>query len=382
MVLPHGGTLVERYVDPEDLEKLQATQELVLSERLLFDVLMIGIGGFSPLEGFMSEADYKGVLAEMRLSSGTLFAVPIVLPVTQEQHCEIEAGDTVALKNGQGKRVGVIEVTDKYLRDLDAEARNVYRTQDQAHPGVKKINDEGKFAVGGPVKIALESIDTNFPKDFLTPEKTRAYFGEKGWDTIVAFQTRNPIHRAHEYLTKVALEMVDGLMIHPIVGEVKSDDIPAETRMACYKKLIEKYYNADRVLLNILPMAMRYAGPREAVHHAIIRQNYGISHLIVGRDHAGVGDYYGTYDAQNIFDGLKKDDLEITPLKFEHAFFCTDCKQMVSAKTCPHDRSSHMFLSGTKVREMLGNGEDLPEEFTRREVSDILKKWADTKEKN
>lgn len=381
MVKPHGGVLVERCITPSQLDATSVDHTHVLSERQLFDALMIGIGGFSPISGFMGEDDYHSVVSDMKLSNGTVFAVPIVLSVTAQQFERIEPGQTVRLDNGDGVAVGICEVSGTFRRDLEKEALHVYRTSDKEHAGVKKIFEEGEYAVAGEVSIVLDHIDTGFPENFLTPRQSRAYFEKKGWETIVAFQTRNPIHRAHEYLTKVALEMVNGLMIHPIVGEIKPGDIPAQTRMDCYKTIIEHYYNADRVLLNILPMAMRYAGPREAIHHAIIRQNYGISHLIIGRDHAGVGDYYGTYDAQLIFDELEEDALEIEPLKFEHAFFCTKCEQMVTAKTCPHDKSCHVFLSGTKVREKLRNNEDLPDEFTRKEVSDVLKQWILNKEK-
>jgi len=377
MVDPHGGTLVERYIDGAELDKItDGARMLKLSERLVFDALMIGIGGFSPLKGFVSQKDYEGILESMRLSDGALFAVPIVLPVDESTYGEVKEGDKIGLKKNDGTVVGIIEVSGKFKRDLEKEALSVYRTADKEHPGVAKINEEGPWAISGPVKIALERIDTGYGSDFLTPHRTREFFRSKGWNTVAAFQTRNPIHRAHEYLTKVALEMTDGLMIHPIVGELKPGDIPAETRMQCYKTLIDLYYNPERVLLNILPMAMRYAGPREAIHHGIIRQNYGISHLIIGRDHAGVGSYYGTYDAQKIYDEIGETDLQIKPLKFEHSFFCVLCGQMVTAKTCGHDKSNHVFLSGTKVREKLRNGEDLPPEFTRKEISDILKGWA------
>lgn len=377
MVDPHGGTLVERYIEGAELDRItDGARMLTLSERLVFDALMIGIGGFSPLEGFVSREDYEGILKNMRLADGALFAVPIVLPVDESTYGKVKEGEKVGLKKSDGAVIGMIEVSGKFRRDLEKEALSVYRTADKEHPGVAKINEEGPWALSGALSIVRERIDTGYGSDFLTPRRTREYFRSKGWNTVAAFQTRNPIHRAHEYLTKVALEMTDGLMIHPIVGELKAGDIPAETRMQCYKTLIDLYYNPERVLLNVLPMAMRYAGPREAIHHGIIRQNYGISHLIIGRDHAGVGSYYGTYDAQKIYDEIGENDLQIKPLKFEHSFFCVLCGQMVTAKTCGHDKSNHVFLSGTKVREKLRNGEDLPPEFTRKEISDILKGWA------
>lgn len=375
MITPHGGKLVECLVSEANVDAAKTDIEVSLTERLVYDALMIAMGGFSPLEGFMGEADYRSVVTNMRLASGTLFAVPIVLPVDEKTYAAAESDQTVALKDPDGKRIGILRVSGKFMRDLELESEQVYRTTDTAHPGVAKIHEEGPYALGGAIELALPRIGIEFPDNFLTPAQTREYFEKLGYESIAAFQTRNPIHRAHEYLTKVALEMVDAVMIHPIVGEVKADDIPAAVRMECYATLIEKYYNPQRTLLNVLPMAMRYAGPREAIHHAIVRQNYGMTHLIIGRDHAGVGNYYGTYDAQTIFDQLEEGDLKITPLKFEHAFFCNLCRQMVTAKTCPHDKSNHVFLSGTKVREKLRNGEILPEEFTRPEISVILQKW-------
>ena len=373
MIKPHGGTLLEHYISPGELQSLRTRRDIDLTDRLLFDALMIAIGGYTPLNGFLSEDDYTSVVQTMRLKSGRLFAIPIVLPVTQEHFNAIQRGETIVLRDRSQNQIGVIEISGKFRRDLKKEAKSVYGTLDAHHSGVQKIYEEGEYTVSGAIKVDREKIDVQFPSDFLTPSETRAYFEKRGWRTVTAFQTRNPIHRAHEYLTKVALEMTDGLMIHPIVGEVKADDIPAAVRMKCYKTLIEKYYNKNRVLLNVLPMAMRYAGPREAIHHAIIRQNYGCTHIIIGRDHAGVGDYYGTYDAQRIFHEIEQDDLQIAPIMFDHAFFCRKCKQMVSVKTCPHDERDHLFFSGTRVREMLKKGQDLPEEFTRREISDTLR---------
>ena len=380
MVNPHGGKLIERFITAEALSRLDRGKSIVLTERLVYDALMIAMGGFSPLEGFMDEGDYDSVVEKMHLSWGPLFAIPIVLPVDKETFDSAQQGDNIIFHDAAGTALGCIEVSGKFMRNLEKESEHVYGTPAMEHPGVQKIHEEGPYALSGEIHVVRERIPIEFPEHFLTPAETRAYCVEKEFETVVAFQTRNPIHRAHEYLTKVALEMVDGLMIHPIVGEVKPDDIPADTRMDCYKTLIQEYYNPERVLLNILPMAMRYAGPREAIHHAIIRQNYGMSHLIVGRDHAGVGSYYGTYDAQKIFDQLGEDELEIRPLKFEHAFFCRKCGQLVTAKTCPHDKSDHVFLSGTKVREKLRGGEDLPQEFTRLEISHILQTWIQGRE--
>ena len=377
MIEAHGGDLVEQFMPAEELDRITAEtgKEIALTDRLVFDAFMIAMGGFSPLTGFVSEADYNGIIDSMHLESGALFAIPIVLPVDEATYQGIGDNETLVLADGDGNKLGIVVVSGKFRRNLQREAQGVYKTTDTAHPGVQKIYEEGEYAVAGDIRLVKERVSIEFPDNFLTPAETRKHFEAKGCETIVAFQTRNPIHRAHEYLTKISLEMVDALMIHPIVGEVKADDIPAPVRMSCYKVLIDNYYNADRVLLNILPMAMRYAGPREAIHHAIVRQNYGMTHIIIGRDHAGVGDYYGTYDAQGIFDTIGADELHIVPLKFEHAFFCNDCGQMVTAKTCPHDSRSHVFLSGTKVRQKLRDGEDLPNEFTRREVSDVLQAW-------
>jgi sulfate adenylyltransferase len=374
MINPHGGKLIERSIGREKISHFCAKRSIILDDQTLSDALMIAIGGFSPLLGFMSAKDYIGVLKNMRLSSGLLFAIPIVLPVDKALFGSITLGETIILKDQKKNIIGLVEVSDRYQRDLKKEALSIYGTLDSGHPGVKMINQEGPYAIGGKIKVVKKNIDISFPQHFLTPKETRTYFRKQGWQTVAAFQTRNPIHRAHEYLTKIALEMTDGLMIHPIVGKTESRDISADIRMQCYQILIKKYYPRDRVLLNVLPMAMRYAGPREAILHAIIRQNYGCSHIIIGRDHAGVDSYYGTYDAQKIFDRLGADDLEIIPLKFEHAFYCKKCGQLVSMKVCPHDKSHHLFLSGTRIREILERGEDLPEEFTRKEVSDILRK--------
>jgi sulfate adenylyltransferase len=351
-----------------------ATSELLslqLTPRHAADFEMLANGGFGPLPGFMGAEDWRSVVEGMRLSSGEIWPIPITLAT------ELEAaeGDVVELHNGSGVVLGRLTVEEVFERDLDREAELVYGTRDDAHPGVAAIRAEGSRSLAGPIEVEAlpHHLDVVRPR-LLTPEQTRAEFAERGWRTVVGFQTRNPIHRAHEYLTKAALEACDGLFLHPIVGETKSDDIPADVRMRCYEVLIERYYPPERVLLGVNPSAMRYAGPREAVLHAIVRRNYGCTHFIVGRDHAGVGDYYGTYEAHRIFDDIDVAELGIQPLFFDHSFWCDGCEAMASSKTCPHDEDQHMFLSGTKVREMLSAGEMPPPHFTRPEVAKILMK--------
>lgn len=345
------------------------THELTLSPRQTADFEMIANGGFAPLTGFLGEADWRSSCEEMKLSSGEIWPIPVTLATDLE--CEV--GDTIELSASDDKSLGRMTVTEIFERDIDFEAENVYRTTDDEHPGVAAIREEGTRCVAGPIEAdALPNHIDPVTPHLLSPEETRKAFADRGWKRVVAFQTRNPIHRAHEYLTKAALEICDGLLIHPIVGETKSDDIPADVRIACYEVLMKDYYPEDRVMLGVNPSAMRYAGPREAVLHAIVRRNYGCTHFIVGRDHAGVGDYYGTYDAQLIFEDIDPQELGITPLFFEHSFWCNKCEGMASGKTCPHDSSDHVFLSGTKVREMLGEGEMPPPEFSRPEVAQIL----------
>jgi sulfate adenylyltransferase len=341
---------------------------LQLTARQTADFELLANGGFAPLTGFQGQADWETVTESMRLPDGTPWPIPITLATS-----EGEVGQTLTLIGHEGTELGTITVKEVYERDLAREAEQVYRTTDESHPGVAALHREGSRTIAGPIEAkALPShIDAVNPY-LLTPEQTRATFAERGWKTVVGFQTRNPIHRAHEYITKSALEIVDGLFIHPIVGETKDDDIPADTRMRCYEVLIENYYVADRVLLGVNPAAMRYAGPREAIFHALVRKNYGCTHFIVGRDHAGVGDYYGTYDAQHIFEEFEPGELGIEPLKFEHSFWCKLTGGMATAKTSPSGPEDRVFLSGTKVREMLGNGERPPEEFSRPEVADVL----------
>jgi sulfate adenylyltransferase len=364
LISPHGGTLVDRTGErPDDLESLKT---IPLTSRELSDLDMLASGALSPLEGFMGQADYESVLENMRLSSGLPWSLPVCLAVDGPP-----VDDRVALGDQAGRPVAVLEVEGVYDYDKQREAELAYRTTDTAHPGVARLDEQKAMYLAGKVTV-FERATPAFPELALDPADTRAAFAGRGWRRVVGFQTRNPIHRAHEYLTKVALETVDGLLIHPLVGDTKSDDVPAATRVECYDVLVDNYYPSDRVLVAAFPAAMRYAGPREAIWHAICRKNYGCSHFIVGRDHAGVGDYYGTYDAQLIFDEFEPHELDIEPMFFEHTFWCNRCGAMASAKTCPHPADDHVFLSGTKVREMLGNGELPPQEFSRPEVAAVL----------
>jgi len=380
LVAPHGGKLLPLLVSGDErnewLSEAGALPRVRLNSRELSDLIMLAMGAFSPLQGFMGKEDYRRVVGEMRLTGGVLWPVPITVSVAKEDADKIKEGQKVALVNTDGNEiVASMLVQEKYDYDKKAEAVKVFGTADEQHPGVQKIYEQGDVYLGGPVRVFNEGgYPERFP-EFARPAETRAIFADKGWATIAAFQTRNPLHRSHEYLTKIALEVCDGLLIHPIVGKLKSGDIPAEVRMECYKVLLANYYPPDRVVLKVYPMEMRYGGPREAVLHAIIRQNFGCSHLIIGRDHAGVGTYYGPFDAQKIFDELKPGDLQIQPLKLDATFWCRKCDSMASPKTCPHGADEHLSISGTKLREMLTRGERPPEQFSRKEVVDVLVKY-------
>ncbi len=347
--------------------------QLKLSERQTADFEMIGNGGFAPLTGPQGEEDWRRVCDEMRLATGDGADQYWPIPITLASDLDCGPGDVIELTSDEGKALGRLNVSEVFERDIEHEAEKVYLTTDGEHPGVAALHEEGPRCIAGEIEVdALPDHEKAFTDRQLSPAESKKAFEERGWKRIVAFQTRNPIHRAHEHVTKTALEICDGLMIHPLIGKTKEGDIPAEVRMRCYEVLMQDYYPNDRVILNVFPSKMHYAGPREAILHAVARRNYGATHFIVGRDHAGVGDYYGTYDAQKIFDEIDIDELGITPLFFEHTFWCNKCEGMASGKTCPHDQDEHVFLSGTKVREMLGAGEKPPQEFSRPEVAQIL----------
>jgi len=375
LIAPHGGKLVNRVLSGSEaqnlLEEGQDLYKIAMNKRMMADIECIANGVYSPLEGFLTEEDYNSVVQDMHLASGTVWPIPVTLTVDESDASNIAEGDKISL-TFQDQVIAIMEVTSKYTPDKKVEAFKVYRTEEESHPGVSAIYSAGNVYLGGPISLIATIPHTDFHNYRLTPLQTREAFEEKGWKTVVAFQTRNPIHRAHEYLQKTALEIVDGLFVNPLVGKTKSDDIPADVRMMTYETILGKYYPENRTFLSVFPAAMRYAGPREAIMHAIARQNYGCTHFIVGRDHAGVGDYYGTYDAQEIFEEFQPGEIGITPLKFEHAFHCKQCEQMATNKTCPHDAKDRLFLSGTKVRAMLFEGEMPPPEFTRREVAQIL----------
>ncbi len=374
----HGGQLINRVATPEQrqefLDKAEFLPRVTLDKRAVSDLEMIAIGGFSPLTGFMTKEDYESVVDRMRLANNLPWSVPITLSVTSEVAAPLQEGGLVRLDDTSGQFIGVLELTEKYSYDKTHEAVQVYRTDEDKHPGVKVVYDQGEINLAGSVWLLERLPHPQFPPYQIDPEKSRAMFSERGWKTVVGFQTRNPIHRAHEYIIKCALETVDGLFLHPLVGATKSDDIPADVRMRCYEIMLENYFPNDRVILAINPAAMRYAGPREAIFHALVRKNYGCTHFIVGRDHAGVGDYYGTYDAQQIFGEFEPGELGIMPMKFEHAFYCTRTQGMATAKTSPSTPEQRIHLSGTKVRKMLREGELPPPEFSRPEVAAELAK--------
>ena len=377
LVPPHGGALTPLLLKADArqaaIEEARSFPQVRMSSRETSDLIMLGTGAFSPLSGFMGKADYRGAVDEMHMADGTLWPIPITLS-DKGAAAGIKAGTHVALVDDEsGELMGSMRVDDIYAYDKQHEAREVFGTDDANHPGVAKVYAQGDRLLAGPVEVFSElHYPEQYGRYYARPAETRRIFEEQGWKTVAAFQTRNPIHRSHEYCTKIALEICDGLLIHPLVGKLKKGDIPAEIRMQCYEVLLQKYYPTDRVVCRVYPMEMRYGGPREAVLHAIFRQNYGCSHLVIGRDHAGVGDYYGPFDAQKIFDDIPSEDLHIQPLKIDWTFWCHACEGMASMKTCPHDKSQRVLISGTDLRAMLAEGKEPPREYTRPEVSEIL----------
>lgn len=376
MIIPHGGKLINQFYKPDQiknyLESSDNRPSIVLDSWSMSDLELIATGAYSPLTGFMGKMDYQSVLNNMRLADGTVWSIPITLAVTSKEASKLNTNSTVSLKGKDGKIYGILILEEIYKYNKKEEANLLYGTTDINHPGVRKIFDKGDTYLAGPIYLLDRPSHAPFEKYYNDPVEIRNTIQSKGWKTVVGFQTRNPIHRAHEYIQKIALEMVDGLLIHPLIGETKKDDIPAEIRMKSYESLIEGYFPKERVILSVYPAAMRYAGPREAVFHAIVRKNYGCTHFIVGRDHAGVGNYYGTYDAHKIFDNFSDDEIGIQILKFEHAFYCLVCQSICTTKTCPHSQENHIHLSGTKVREMLRNKKYPPKEFSRPEVVQTL----------
>jgi len=378
LVPPHGGKLLPRLVEgdelAEELKKSKSLPKVRMTSRETSDLIMMAMGAFSPLEGFMCYDDYIKVVDEMHTCNGTLWPIPITLSVTQEQSDSLKEGQEIALVDDESNELmGMMSISEKYTYDKEHEAKQIFRTDEEEHPGVQKVYNQHDVLLGGPIKAFSEgAYPERFKGYYARPVETREIFEENGWQTVAGFQCRNPMHRSHEYCTKIALEVSDGVFIHPLVGKLKPGDIPADIRMKCYEVLLEKYYPKDRVVLRVYPMEMRYGGPREAVLHAIFRQNFGCSHLIIGRDHAGVGGYYGPFDAQKIFDEIDEDDLFLKPLKIDWTFYCYKCEGMASMKTCPHDAEDRCLISGTKLRTMLSEGELPPPEFSRPEVLEIL----------
>lgn len=369
LILPHGGELVQLTV-LEDLSEQSANlPQIPIDAFHIRDVELLATGAYSPLTGFLGRKDYLSVLKEMRLGNGLIFSLPITLPVPTEMKDILLTHEEVALIDKDDTVHAIIKVLDLFTRDREKEAQAIYGTNDNAHPGVKRLKSESDLLLSGYIEVAKKP-DSAYVT--LTPAQTRELFKEQQWQTIVGFQTRNPIHRAHEYLHRCVLELFDALLLHPLMGETKADDIPRETRWKTYETLLNEYYPSKRVILSAFPASMRYAGPREAIFHALVRKNYGCTHFIIGRDHAGVANYYGPYDAQEAVKSLAPRELGITPLYFDNAFYCTKCEAMATKKTCPHSEEYHLNLSGTQVRKLLQEGRFPPAELTRKEIADIL----------
>jgi sulfate adenylyltransferase len=383
LVNPHGK---EKKLKPlllsgaeleEEKKKAKSMPQLKISSREAGDLIMLGIGGFTPLTGFMTQADWKGVCGEFKMADGTFWPIPITVSTTKDQADSLKDGAEIALVSDEsGEVMASMKVTEKYTIDKDYECKEVYKTTDTEHPGVAMVMNQAEVNLAGPVKVLSEgTFPTEYPTIYMRPAESRKQFEAKGWSTVAAFQTRNPMHRSHEYLTKIAIEICDGAFIHMLLGKLKPGDIPSDTRQKAIDVLIEKYFVKDTVAVGGYPLDMRYAGPREALLHATFRQNYGCSHLIVGRDHAGVGEYYGPFDAHKIFDEIPAGSLETQPLKIDWTFYCTKCDGMASMKTCPHGKEDRLILSGTKLRKMLSEGEEVPDHFSRPEVLTILRAY-------
>jgi sulfate adenylyltransferase len=379
LVPPHGADslkplLLAATERSEEARRATSLKQVPLSSREVSDLLMLGMGAYTPLDGFMGEADWRGCCEDMTLADGLFWPIPITLSCAQELGDSIGLGEDVALVDGESDELlGILTVEEKYTIDREFECSQVYRTTDSAHPGVEKVMSQGPLNLGGPVRTLSEG---HFPETYAglyhRPAETRAMFQEKGWSKVAAFQTRNPMHRSHEYLTKIAIEICDGVLIHQVLGALKPGDIPAEVRVKAIDALVNNYFVPGTIVQAGYPIEMRYAGPREALLHAVFRQNFGCSHLVVGRDHAGVGDYYGPFDAHHIFDTLPEGSLRTAPLKLDITFFCYKCNGMATGKTCPHEAEDRLAISGTRLREMFANGEPIPPEFSRAEVVAVL----------
>ncbi|MDA8175119.1 MAG: sulfate adenylyltransferase [Nitrospiraceae bacterium] len=386
LVNPHGK---EKKLKPllltgaaleEEKKKAKSLNQVRISSRETGDLIMMGIGGFTPLTGFMTRADWEGVCKKFTMADGTFWPIPITVSTTKGQADTLKVGEEVALVSEEnGELMATMKITEKYelsAKDKEFECQSIYKTTDMEHPGVAMVMKQAEVNLAGPVKVLSQgAFPREYPGIYLTPAESRKLFEEKGWSTVAAFQTRNPMHRSHEYLTKIAIETCDGVFIHMLLGKLKPGDIPSDTRQKAIDTLIEKYFVKDTVLVGGYPLDMRYAGPREALLHALFRQNYGCSHLIIGRDHAGVGDYYGPFDAQKIFDEIPAGALETKPLKIDWTFYCTKCDGMASMKTCPHGKEDRLILSGTKLRKMLSEGTEVPDHFSRPEVLEILRAY-------
>lgn len=366
-----------RFADPEArlewLDKAPTLKSIHLKDRVAADLECLAVGAFSPLEGFMSKGNYESVLKNMHLESGAVWTLPITLSIDDEQLEAIRGSDEVVLRSGDSQPLAIIHVDDIYAYDRQVEARHVFRTEDANHPGVANLNAQGDHLVGGKVTVLDLPAGSPFEKDRLTAAEVRQRIAAKGWSTVCGFHARNAIHRAHEYLTKCALELVDGLLLHPTVGDGKGEEISSDARMASYRDLVDNFYPANRVILSVFPGLAKYAGPREAVFHALCRKNYGCTHFIVGRDHAGVGNYYGSFEAHEIFGEFTPEELGITPIFVDHAFWCRLCDQMATAKTCPHPPEERVALSATEVRRRLASGESIPPEFARPRIVEVLR---------